>query len=127
MATRWTGWTVGRVAIIALVLAVSCGAAVSTAEARSGYCARSGDFCMATRVNSANNGVAELRIAFPLKYKLCVTDPTGDEYCSKFKTRSYRGIYRNVIVYRADYRGTHYVRWYDGSHQFGRTLSFYIE
>ena len=98
-----------------------------TAAARTSYCSPSGDYCLFTRVNSSNNGVAEMREFSPGEYKLCVTDPEKNKTCVRFKLRRKHKIYKAVIEYQAEFRGTHKVRWYYGGQQTPRALTFFIE
>jgi hypothetical protein len=116
-----------RLAAATAALMLAGAVLASDASARRSYCSPSGDYCLFTRVNASNNGVAEIRTFFPGKYKLCITDPDKNKTCDRFKLRRKGPIYKSVVSYKAEFRGTHAVRWYYGGSQLGKKLTFFIE
>lgn len=115
--------TVATVALAAVAMAAPA------AEARSGYCSPSGDYCTSV---SRPNGKVLLRIgtfSFSGKVRLCVRPPRGDATCKLFRLRrSGGGILAASKGWAKHFpdrgKGTYRVRWQKFGGNLGPALTF---
>ena len=97
------------------------------ADARTGYCSPTGDYC--TSVRDARGGPL-LRLgsfAFSGRYRICVTPPRGSRTCRSFRLRRGR-LFESTVRWSRHFpdrgKGVYRVRWLLGSTKLGPRLGF---
>lgn len=116
-------------AVIATGIAwAAVAAAPAPAVAASPYCSPTGDLCHQA-VN--RGGVVRIMfdtLAFRGRVRVCVTDPSGDRACNRFRLRSRNGGFGFTVRWSRHFpnggRGRYRVRFYRGGAQLGPADTF---
>ena len=83
-----------RSALLAAALAaVTVGAMPARAEAGTSYCSPTGDYCHGVRTGGGVVRIMFDTLAFRGRVEVCVTDPSRERVCKRFRLRERDGMY----------------------------------
>jgi hypothetical protein len=120
-----------RLALLSVVSAVLLAGLPAAAQARSGYCSPTGDYCTQVKKRSGVWRITLQTFAFRGRVRTCVTTPAGERTCRRFRLRAIPaagGLYGFDARWSRHFpdrgAGTYRVRFTYGGSTLGPRLTF---